>query len=141
MENYQTSALPVWQLKTSRNFIMVILLSFITLGIYGIYFYCTISNDINTIASRYDGRKTMHFLLVFLLSLITFGIAALVWFHKMSGRIGSELRRRSIDYTFGASTFWLWYVLGSLIIIGPFVYLYKLCLAMNEMSEHYNTKG
>jgi len=32
-------------------------------------------------------------------------------------------------------------VLGSLIGIGPLVYLHKLFKAVNLMNEHYNTNG
>ena len=48
-----------------------------------------ISTDINTIASRYDGKKTMHYCLVlFIFSWLTLGIVPLVWNHKISDRIG-----------------------------------------------------
>ena len=56
----------------------------------------------------------MHYcLLTFVLAPITCGIALFVWFHNLSNRIGKELTRRGIGYGFSASTFWLWYVLGS----------------------------
>ena len=114
----------------------------ITFGIYGIVVMSSVSNDINIIASRYDGKKTMHYcLLCFLVGPITCGIAVLVWFHKISARIGSELERRNIDYSISASTFWGWYVLGSFIIVGPFVYMYKLFNAMNMLAEDYNIRG
>lgn len=140
--NYQASAAPVGQLKTNRGLLKYILLSFITFGIYGIVVMSSISNDINIVASRYDGKKTMHYcLLFFLVGPITFGIGYLVWFHKISNRIGSELMRRGITYSFGASDFWLWNVLGSLIIVGPFIYVYKLFKATNMICEHYNING
>lgn len=105
-------------------------------------FYSGISSDINIIATRYDGKKTMHYcLLAFLIGPITLGIAYIVWNHKIANRIGNELGRRSIVYTFNAGTFWLWNVLGSLIIIGPFVYLHKLAKAMNLLAENYNING
>lgn len=114
----------------------------ITFGIYAIVVYSSISNDINVIASRYDGRKTMHYcLLCFIVAPITLGIGALVWFHKISARIGNELRRRGIAYSFGAADFWLWNIIGSLIVVGPFIYTYKLFKAMNLLSEHYNKNG
>ena len=47
-------------MKTNRGMIKTILLSIITFGIYGIVFYSNISTDINIIATRYDGTKTMH---------------------------------------------------------------------------------
>ena len=43
-------------------------------------------------------------------------------------RVGTELARRGIDYSFGASTFWLWGILGSIIVVGPFIYTYKVLL-------------
>lgn len=139
---YQPSTAPVGQLKTNRSLLKFILLSIVTLGIYSIVFFSSISSDINVIASRYDGRKTMHFcLLFFILNPITCGIASLVWFHKISNRIGNELTRRGLNYDFAAKDYWLWNILGSLIIVGPFIYLYKLATAMNKLAGHYNMYG
>jgi hypothetical protein len=139
---YQVSAAPVGQLNTHRSLIKFILLGIITLGIYPIVFYSGMSADINIIASRYDGRKTMHYcLLLFLIGPITLGIACLVWFHNISGRIGTELKRRNIPYNFGSSDYWLWGVLGALIIVGPFIYIHKLATASNKIAEHYNING
>lgn len=47
----------------------------------------------------------------------------------------------SIINSFDASSYWLWGILGSLIIVGPFVYIHKLFHAMNLLSENYNIKG
>lgn len=139
---YQASTAPVGQLKTNRSLLKIILLGIITIGIYPLVIYSGISTDINLIAGRYDGKKTMHFcLLVFLVGPITAEIATLVWFHRISARIGNELTRRGVAYTFSASDFWLWNVLGALIVVGPFIYAHKLCTAMNKLSEHYNTNG
>lgn len=133
---------PVGQLKTNRGLLKFILLSIITLGIYSIVAYSSVSNDINVIASRYDGRKTMHYcLLTFIVAPITLGIGVFVWFHKLSNRIGNELRRRGVAYDFGASTFWLWNILGLFIFVGPFIYTHKLLKAMNLLSENYNVNG
>lgn len=138
-----TNTTPVLQLKTNRGLLKFILLTLITFGIYALVFYSKVSTDINLIASRYDGKKTMHYcLLTFVVAPITFGIGGIVWCHRISERIGNELARRGIAYGFDASTFWLWNVLGAMLFgIGPFVYLYKLCKAMNLLSADYNTKG
>ncbi len=133
---------PVGQLKTNRGLLKFILLTIVTFGIYALVYYSSISSDINVIASRYDGKKTMHYcLLAFVIAPITFGIGGIVWSHKISARIGDELNRRGISYSFGASTFWLWNVLGMLIGVGPLVYVHKLSKAMNLLSEDYNTNG
>ena len=145
MENQvvnQATVRPVGQLKTNRGLLKYILLSLVTFGIYPLVFMSGISNDINVIASRYDGKKTMHYcLLFFIVGPITCGIAYIVWAHKISARIGNELARRGIAYSFGAGTYWLWNVLGSLIGIGPFVYLHKLAKAMNQLAANYNLNG
>lgn len=139
---YQPSSAPVGQLNANRSLLKLILLGLITFGIYPIVFYSGISNDINIVASRYDGKKTMHYcLLLFLVAPITFGIAGLVWSHKISNRIGNELRRRNIAYSFSAADFWLWCIVGSLIIVGPFIYVYKLAKSTNMLASHYNING
>lgn len=136
------SSAPVGQLKTNRSLLKFILLSLITFGIYGLVVMSSVSTDINTIASRYDGKKTMHYcLVVFIFSGLTFGIVPLVWSHRISNRIGNELTRRGISYSFSASTFWLWNVLGSLIVVGPFVYMHKMLKSMNLLAENYNVNG
>ena len=141
MEN-QTNFVPARKLKTNRGLIKLILLSLITFGIYPLVIMSSISTDINLIASRYDGKKTMHFcLLVFIFTGLTFGIAPIVWYHRISKRIGNELNRRGIGYSFGAGSFWGWSVLGSLIGIGPLVYTHKLFKAMNLLCADYNAKG
>lgn len=120
----------------------VCLLSIITLGIYGLVVMTKISTEINTIAGPYYNKKTMNYCLVVLIfSWLTMGIVPLVWAHRFSNRVGSELLRRNLPYQFDAGTFWLWNVLGSLIVVGPFVYTHKLLTAMNMLCTDYNAKG
>ena len=133
---------PVGQLKTNKGLLKTILLSLITFGIYPLVVMSAVSSEINIVASRYDGKKTMHYcLLLFVVAPLTFGIAGIVWSHRISNRIGNELKRRGIHYNFSATDFWLWNVLGCLIGIGPFVYLYKMFKAVNLMNAHYNVNG
>ena len=81
----------------------------------------------------------MNYLLVcFLLGPVTLGIYTLIWNHQLSNRIGDELNARNLGYEFGAGDFWGWGVLGSLILIGPFVFLHKLLTSMNLINESYN---
>lgn len=142
MENATYNGASALKLKTNRSLLKYILLSIVTLGIYGLVVMSQISTDINTIASRYDGKKTMHYcLVVFVFTGLTLGILPLVWFNNISGRIGNELKRRGLDYKFGASTYWLWNILGALIIVGPFVYYYKLFKSMNMLCEDFNING
>ena len=138
----QAFGAPVVQRKTNKGLAKYIFLTIITLGIYAIVVMSSVSEDINIVASRYDGKKTMHFcLLFFLVGPLTLGIGYLVWYSNISSRIGDELKRRMIPYSFGSSDYWLWCVLGSLIIVGPFIYYHKLFTATNMMCEHYNING
>ncbi len=133
---------PAVKLSTNRGLLKTILLSLVTFGIYGIVAYSKVSTDINTIASKYDGKKTMHYcLMMFVFSWLTFFIYPIVWMHKISERIGDELIRRNIDYKFNASTFWVYSFLLSFTLIGPLLYASKLFKAMNKLSESYNIYG
>ncbi|WEV69881.1 DUF4234 domain-containing protein [Bifidobacterium sp. ESL0775] len=171
VQNYQpqpnalpANARPVGQLNTNRSLVKWILLGFITLGIYDIVIMTGATDALNTIASRYDGKKTMHYcLLYFLVGPITFGIGTLVWFHKMSDRVGNELQRRGYQPPeITATTFWLFNALPSFfeipVLIGAFfvpflfvvdlalyalqlVYMYKYLDAMNTLCADYNMRG
>ena len=125
--------------RTNRGLLKFLLLSLITFGIYGIVVMTHISMEIDTIASPRDHKNTMNYLLVcFFLGPITLGIYTLIWNHQLSNRIGDELKARNLGYEFGAGDFWGWGVLGSLILIGPFVFLHKLLTSMNLINESYN---
>ena len=138
MSNYA----PVRQLKTNKGLLKTILLGLITFGIYPLVVMYNVAEDVNTVASRYDGKKTMNYLLMTLIvAPITLGIGGLGWSHNISARIGNELKRRGVNYSFGAGTFWGWCILGSLIGVGPLVYMHKLFKAVNKMNAHYNVNG
>lgn len=143
MENAQQNSAPAVQLRTNRGLAKFFFLSLITLGIYGLVVLSHVSTEINTIATKYDSKKTMHFCLVyFIFSWLTLGIVPLVWCHRISNRIGGELKRRDIAYSFGAGTFWGWGFFGSLLNgIGPLVYMHKMLKAMNLLAADYNQKG
>ncbi|MBQ6177761.1 MAG: DUF4234 domain-containing protein [Bacteroidales bacterium] len=126
-------------LRTNRGLLKYVLLSLITFGIYGIVVKTHISMEIDTVAAPRDHKSTLNYLLVlFILGPITCGIFPLIWYHNLSNRIGDELKARNLGYEFGAGDFWGWGVLGSLILIGPFVYLHKLLTSMNMINESYN---
>ncbi len=142
IQNQQFPAGNARQLKDSRSLVKYILLSLITLGIYSLVCFGNMSSEINLTASRYDGKKTMnYYLLFFLVGPITLEIGTIVWTHKFCSRLGAEAARRGTGVKFGAAYFWLWDILGSLIIVGPFIYKYKLFKAMNAVNADFNAKG
>lgn len=139
---YGEQKAPVSQLKTNRSLSKYILLNIVTLGVWGVVCMTCLADDVNDIATKHDGAKTTNFLLSFIvLSPITLGIYFFVWNHNFAKRIRNELIRRKLDISFGARDFWLYGVLGSFVIVGPFVYVKKLFDAVNALSEHYNVFG
>ena len=132
---------PVAQFPTNRGLFKMIFLGLITFGIYNIVVWDKIVTELNVLASRYDGRRTMPYFSMCTLGSITLFIYPLVWIHGLSDRVGNELKRRGINYKFSASTYWLWSWLGSLILVGPLVYTHKLMKAMNKLNEDFNMNG
>jgi hypothetical protein len=132
---------PRVQHPTGRGLLKMIFLGLITGTIYNQVIFCRIVTELNILASRYDGRRTMPYFAMISTTPITLGILPLVWFNNLCDRIGNELKRRGLNYSFSASTFWLWNILGSLIVIGPFVFQHKLMKAMNLLNKDFNEKG
>ncbi len=129
-------------LKTDRSFWAVFFLSLITFGIYGLVVYTQTVNDLNTLATPHDGKKTMHYLLLtFLLGPLSLGIVNLVWGHNITARIHDELVRRGLRFDFTTGTYWGWNILGSFIFVGPFIYGVKFFNAMNLLCGDYNERG
>lgn len=135
------SSRPALVLPTSRGLLKMIFLGILTLGIYDIVILSRVVTELNITASRYDGRRTMPFFGMTMLAPLTLFIYTLCWYHGLSDRIGNELHRRGINYSFGASTFWLWNVLGTLILVGPFVYTHKLMKSVNLINGDFNVNG
>ena len=59
MDNQVVNVAPAKKLNTKRGLLKFILLSIITFGIYPLVAMSGVSSDINIIASRYDGKKTI----------------------------------------------------------------------------------
>jgi hypothetical protein len=133
---------PIRQLTTSRGLFVWIVFSIITFGLYPIFALSNISSEINLIASSRDGRNTLNgALMALIIAPLTCGIASLVWYNNICDRMGNELGARNIDYSFSATTFWGWGVLGVFILIGPFIFMHKFLKAMNKLNASYNTTG
>ena len=132
---------PRIQLPVQRGLGKMFFLGLLTAGIYPTVIWSRIVTELNIAASRYDGKRTVSYFGACMLAPVTLSIYAWVWMHKLCNRIGAELERRNIDYSFDASTFWLWGVLGSFILVGPFIFTHKLMKAMNQINEDFNVRG
>ena len=110
------TAAPNIQLPTKRSLAKMFFLSILTLGIYPMVIWSRLVGEVNMVASRYDGERSMSFFGMLLLSPLTLGIHSLVWMHKLCRRIGAEIQRRGISYRFGVKDFWLWNVLFGFLV-------------------------
>ena len=128
-------------LKTNRSMWKLMILDILTLGIYNILFFIPFSFDLDKIAPKRDGSKTFNYLFAWILAIFTLNIVVWVWFYHITQRVEDALTERGIDYSFGTSDYWLWYLLGSLVFVGPFVYFHKLCTAMNLLCKDFNEKN
>ena len=126
------------KLKTDRKMWKYMLFSILTLGIYSIVFFIPFSFDLDKIAPKKDHSKTMNYLFAYVFALFTFSIVLLIWHYDIAKRVQEALERRDISYEFNTNTFWGWYIVGSLFLVGQFVYFYKLFKAMNLLCEDYN---
>ena len=129
------------QLPTKRGLGKMFFLGLLTAGIYPMVIWSRIVMELNLAACRYDGKRTVSYFGMILLTPITLGIFPLVWIHNFCNRVGDELKRRQIDYKFSAKTFWLWGVLGSFILAGPFVFTHKLMQSMNRINADFNERA
>lgn len=119
-----------------KNIFKTIFLYIVTFGIYGIVVMTSVSKDVNRLATPYDNKRTMNYcLLFFLVGWLTLGIGYIVWYYRLTKRVANELTRRNIDYLFTKGDFWLWNVLGIMVLIGPIIYLHKLFTAINLIND------
>ena len=124
---------PACQLPTERGFWKMFFLGILTAMLYPLVILSRISVEINMVASRYDGKRTIHFLWMLLLGVITLGIYPFVWFHNLCNRIGHELQRRNVGYSFGAGTFWGWNFLYGIVaaIVTAVTYLFLVNMGVH----------
>lgn len=127
------------RLNENRNWLVCILLTLITFGIYGLYLIHIVAKETN-IACEEDGKNTMGLLLYILLSLVTFGIFAIIWEILLLVRWKEHARRNNEAPACSLVAYLLWSILGSMIIIGPIVAFALMISGLNQSNRIYNSK-
>ena len=129
-------------LKTNRGLLKFILLGGLTFGIYNLVVMSTLVNDVNTVCTPHDNKKSLNFWLVTLiLSWLTCGIVPIVWMYNIYSRVGAELQRRGINYKISGMTFIGWNIFGMFFGFGPLVAVHKLVHAVNLICDAYNKEN
>lgn len=75
---------------SQRSIAFSIILSLITCGIYGIFWFIVLTNDVGKLSGDYTFTGGKHFLL----TLITCGIWSLVWAYQIGKHVAEAQRQR-----------------------------------------------
>lgn len=106
-----------------RNIVTQFILSIVTCGIYGIYWFITLTDDAGTANndSSFSGGKA------FLFTLLTCGIYSFYWAYKMGKSIYEAKNKRGMVASDNSVMFLLLSIFG----LGIVTY----CLAQNELND------
>lgn len=105
-----------------RNIVTCILLSIVTCGIYGLYWFITLTDD----ASRANDDPSFTGVKAFLLTLVTCGIYNIYWNYKIGKEMFEANQKRGIQTSDNSI---LYLVLG---LFGFGIVTY--CLVQNELN-------
>jgi hypothetical protein len=126
---------------SNRSLGKYILFSFLTCGIYGLYFQYKLTGDVNSICNG-DGKDTAGLLKYILLSLITCGIYAWFWYYNLGNRLAENAPRYDLKFQENGTTILLWMIFGAFICgIGPFVAMHIIIKNTNALASEYSSKS
>lgn len=108
-----------------RNIAVGIILSIVTCGIYGIYWFIVMANDLNLASGHTEDTSGG---VAFLLSLITCDIYGLYWFYKAGEKV-AEIQRRNVGYS--ESNSGILYLILCLFGLG----IVNYCLIQSELNK------
>lgn len=105
-----------------RNIVVCILLSIVTCGLYGIYWYITLTDDV----SRSNEDPSFTGIKAFIFTLITCGIYSFYWNYK----IGKEMYEANQKHGINSSDNSVLYLIISIFGLSIITY----CLVQNELN-------
>lgn len=94
-----------------KNIALCIILSIVTCGIYGIYWFVTLTDDTNTIS----GEAGTSGIVAFLLTAITGGIYGLYWAYKRGEMIDKAHQNRGEAASNGGVLYLILFIFGGII--------------------------
>lgn len=106
-----------------RNIVVCIILSIITCGVYGIFWFVSLTDDTNTLSGDYKTSGGM----AFLFTIITCGLYSLYWMYRQGDKIDQAKANRGIP----SSNSGIFYLILSVIGLGIVSY----CLMQNEVNQ------
>lgn len=127
------------QIREDRSLLSFYLLGLVTCGIYWYYFFYKLAQDTNTVCAG-DGEETAGLLKFILLSLVTCGIYSYIWYYNLGNRYANNAARYGLNFQENGTTVLLWMLLGSFIVVGPFIAYHILFKNMNALAHAYNNR-
>ncbi len=113
----------------SKSLLIVAILSFVTCGIYLIYWVYITTNDIN----NYMQQEYMSPSLAAILSIVTCGLFLIYWFYKYGTIVFNDMSKKANLDSYGESAA----VLAILFLV-PFGYVYSVIAFQNKLNIIYN---
>lgn len=95
-----------------RNVGLAVFLTIITLGIYGIYWFIVMTNDVGRLSGETGFTGGKHFLL----TLVTCGIWSFVWSYQLGKNIATAQERQGVRVTDNSVMYVVLNFLGLVIV-------------------------
>ena len=110
-----------------RNIAVCVILSIVTFGIYGIYWFVCLHNDTNTAAGDTTDLSAVA---AFLLTIVTCGIYGIYWMYKRGKQIEQAQKNRNVQASDSAVLYLI------LTIVGLSIVAMILCqLELNKIAD------
>ena len=110
-------------MNKERSIVSCIIFSIITCGIYGIYWFITMTDD----AARLNENPNFSGGKAFIFSLITCGIYAIYWYYKMGKEISEAGQKRGVPVSDNSIVYLLLGIFGFGII--------SYCLIQSDLNK------
>lgn len=94
-----------------RNIALCIVLSLVTCGIYGLYWFVCLADDTNTVS----GEQGTSGVMAVVLTLITCGIYGLYWAYKCGEKLDIAHQKKGEPATNGGVLYLIVYIFGGII--------------------------
>ena len=105
-----------------RDIVVSILLSIVTCGIYGIYWFITLTDD----ASKVNDDPDFTGVKAFLFTLVTCGIYGIYWAYKIGKEIYKANQKRGNNVSDNSTLYVILSIFGFSIVV--------YCLAQNDLN-------
>lgn len=136
----QEKSRTVGHINEDRSFIVYVILSVLTCGLYAFYFVHTLARDVNKICAE-DGRKVGGLVAYIILSYLTFGLYHVYWKCKIADRLRKNAPLYNLEFSAGPITMLALSILGLFVFVGPFIATYILIHNTNKLAHAFNNQA